>query len=147
MVFFKKQHILRRYSVPVYIQGHALAPYTDIRLAMDVQTVKDAAKTDSDGTRSTQELKVFCDSPILAEDDGSQQKADRIWFQGKWFVCVNSRLSENTILRHYTATFVECLDKEAPPCNVNIISGSIDGGTGGNADDTGRGKKLPLPDD
>ena len=58
---------------------------------------------------------MFCDHKILVEDEHSQQKADRLWFQEKWFSCRSSRLSENTPLRHWTAEFVECLDAEPGP--------------------------------
>lgn len=140
MVFFKKTHIIRRYHAPVYTQGHMSVPYEDIRLEMDVQEIDDAAKTDADGTNSTQELEVFCDSPILTEDDGMQQKADRLWYRGKWFSCRSSILSENTILRHYTAVFVECLDKEEPPKLATAVSANTTGSAeGGGMDDAGRG--------
>lgn len=77
---------------------------------MDIQTLSDDIITTPDGTVSVQRLKVFSDTEILTEDTASQQKADRIYYQGKWFECKSARLSENTILRHYTATFVEMLD-------------------------------------
>ena len=77
---------------------------------MDVQTLQDDVITTPDGSRSVQRLKVFCDSKIIVEDEGNQQKADRLWFQDKWFECMSSRLSENTPLKHWTATFVECFD-------------------------------------
>ncbi len=134
MVFFKKPHILRRYSDPVYINGHSSVPYQDMQVSMDVQTKEDTVKMDGDGARSKQALKVFCDSPILVEDASGQQKADRLWYQGKWFTCQNSRLSENTILRHYTADFVECPEQEKSPELGNGISentGSIEGSGAG----------------
>lgn len=79
---------------------------------MDIQTLENKVDTTHDGRDSVQRLKVFCDLEILVEDQDKQQKADRVFFQGKWFECQTSRLSENTPLRHYTATFVQCLDKK-----------------------------------
>lgn len=79
---------------------------------MDIQTIENKVDTTHDGRDSVKRLKVFCDLEILAEDKDKQQKADRVFFQGKWFECQTSRLSENTPLRHYTATFVQCLDDE-----------------------------------
>ena len=79
---------------------------------MDIQTLENRVDTTPDGRDSIQRLKVFCVLEILAEDQSKQQKADRVFFQGKWFECQTSRLSENTPLRHYTATFVQCLDEE-----------------------------------
>lgn len=115
MNFLKRKHILRRYKAPVYVQGYSTIPYEDMTLPMDIQTTEDMILTTDDGSRAVQRLKVFCDSQILVEDEHKQQKADRVWFQGKWFECKSSRLSENTPLRHWTATFVQCLDHEDCP--------------------------------
>lgn len=115
MNFLKRQHILRRYSRPEIVRGYASIPYEDIMLPMDVQTLEDVVVTTADGNESVQRLKVFCDSIILVENEERQQKADRLWFQDTWFECKSSRLSENTPLRHWTATFVQCLDAEPGP--------------------------------
>lgn len=112
MKFFKKPYTLRRYSRPVYTGGYSSIPYEDLTLLVDVQTLENTVITTPDGSRSVQELKAFCDSEILVESEARQQKADRLYFQGKWFECRSCRLSENTPLRHYTATFVECLDQD-----------------------------------
>lgn len=114
MNLFKKPHTLRRYSEPVYVKGYSSIPYEDLKLPMDVQTLEDVVITTPDGSKSVQKLKVFCDSEILVESEAKQQKADRLWFQNKWFECKSCRLSENTPLRHYTATFIECLAQELP---------------------------------
>ena len=115
MNFFKRPHLVRRYGRPNDEGGWVSIPYEDITLPLDVQTMSDASVTTPDGTKSVQRLKVFCDLEILTENRHTQQKADRLWFQNKWFDCQSSRLSENTPLRHWTATFVECLDFEDPP--------------------------------
>lgn len=115
MNFLKKPHTLRRYSKPVYVKGYSSIPYEELTLPMDIQTLNNEVITTPDGSKSVQRLKVFCDSRIMVEDEQNQQKADRIWFQDKWFSCRSSRLSENTPLRHWTAEFVECLDAEPEP--------------------------------
>lgn len=115
MNFFKKQKQIKRYSEPTNIKGYISIPYETLTFPMDVQTLEDVVITTPDGSRSVQQLKVFCDSEILIENEEKQQKADRIWFQDKWFECKSCRLSENTPLRHYTATFIECLDNEPGP--------------------------------
>ena len=115
MNFLKKPHVLRRYLEPKIVRGYISIPYEDLTLPMDIQTLEDTVITTSDGSKSVQRLKVFCDSPILVESEAKQQKADRIWFQDTWFECKSSRLSENTPLKHWTATFVECLDQEEGP--------------------------------
>lgn len=115
MNLLKKPRTIRRYSGPVYERGYSSIPYEDLTLPMDVQTMEDATVTTPDGTQSVQRLKVFCDREILVENAERQQKADRLWFQGKWFDCQSSRLSDNTPLRHYTATFIQCLNQEPGP--------------------------------
>lgn len=115
MNFLKKPHTIRRYSKPKIVRGYSSIPYTDLTLLMDVQTLEDAVITTPDGSKSVQRLKVFCDSEILVDSEAKQQKADRLYFQGKWFTCRSSRLSENTPLRHWTATFVECLESDMEP--------------------------------
>ena len=112
MNFLKRPHTLRRYSEPVFVKGYSSIPYENLTLPMDVQTLEDVVITTPDGSKSVQKLKVFCDSEIFVESEAKQQKADRLWFQNKWFECKSCRLSENTPLRHYTATFIECLDQE-----------------------------------
>ena len=115
MDFFRKPHALRRYKEPKIVRGYSSIPYEDLTFLMDVQTMEDVVITEGDGSRSVQRLKVFCDDEILVENTLKKQKADRLWFQGKWFECRSSRLSENTPLRHWTSTFVECLDQERGP--------------------------------
>lgn len=115
MNFLKRPHLLRRYSKPKIVRGYSSIPYEDKTLPMDIQTLEDMVITTADGSKSIQRLKVFCDSIILVENEENQQKADRLWFQDKWFECKSSRLSENTPLKHWTATFVECLDAEKGP--------------------------------
>lgn len=115
MNFFKRPYTIRRYSKPKNIRGYISIPYKDMTFLMDIQTMEDTVVTTEDGARSVQQLKVFCDSELLIEDKEKQQKADRVWFQDKWFDCQSSRLSENTPLRHWTATFVQCLDHDRAP--------------------------------
>ena len=115
MNFLKRPHLLRRYSKPEIVRGYSSIPYEDKTLPMDIQTLEDMVITTADGSKSIQKLRVFCDSIILVENEENQQKADRLWFQDNWFECKSSRLSENTPLKHWTATFIECLDAEKGP--------------------------------
>lgn len=112
MNFFKRPYTIRRYSTPTFIQGYSSTPYEDKTFPMDIQTLSDEIITTPDGTVSVKRIKTFCDVPILVEDKDKQQKADRVFFDGKWFECKSSRLSENTPLKHYTSTFVEVLDRD-----------------------------------
>lgn len=115
MKFFKRPHLLRRYSAPEIVDGYSSIPYEDMTFMMDIQTTDRQSSTDEAGTKTIQRLKIFCDSEIYAEDETTGQKGDRVWFQGKWFECTSSRLSENTPLRHWTTTFTQCLTQEPAP--------------------------------
>ena len=125
MNFLKRPCVLRRYSKPQIVKGYSTIPYVDLTFPMDVQTLEDQVITTHDGSRSVQRLKVFCDTIILVENELRQQKADRIWFQDTWFECKSSRLSNNTPLKHWTATFVECLDQEDAPESDYYEDGNI----------------------
>jgi len=133
MNFLKKPRLLRRYSKPQIIEGYISTPYEDLTLPMDVQTLEDTVITTQDGSRSLQRLKVFCDSIILVENVQNQQKADRLWFQETWFECTSSRLSENTPLRHWTSTFVECLDQDPAPQNEENTESEVGDDEPGNS--------------
>lgn len=115
MIFFKRKRTLKRFSEPETSEGYTYTPYTLLTLPMDVQTPKKASTTDSSGSDSVQELKVFCDEEIFCDDSDRGIKADQLWFQGKWFYCKASRLSDNTVLKHWTCTFIECLEQDEPP--------------------------------
>lgn len=115
MRFFKRPRTVRRYSSYEYDGGYMRAPYEDITLMMDVQTMENKSATAEDGARAGQMLKTFCDSPVVAGDGHGGARGDRLWFDGKWFECTSSRLSENTPLRHWTSTFAECPVQEDPP--------------------------------
>lgn len=125
MNFFKKPYTIRRFLRPVFVKGYSTIPYTDLMVPGDVQTLSDDIITTSDGSVSVKRLKVFCDEEIQVEDMDRQQKADRIYYQGKWFECKSSRLSENTPLRHYIATFTELLDSEPAPEENAVQEGKL----------------------
>ena len=109
MKFFKHEYTLRRFDKVKIVDGYATIPFTERTILADIQTTDRTMTTDADGTHETQRLKVFCDEELLAENSETGQKADWVYFQGRWFECKSTRLSENTPLRHWTATFSECL--------------------------------------
>lgn len=115
MNFLKKPYLFKRHGEPSIIRGYSSTSFKIFALPADVQTIEDKVFIAPDGSRSVQKLKVFCDYRILEEDHQQGQKADHLWFQGKWFTCTSSRLSENTPLRHWTAVFVECLEQAEKP--------------------------------
>lgn len=112
MNLFKKQRRIRRFNEPIYVNGYCTIPYSEKTLPMHVVTLDDRIMTSEDGSHSVQRIQVFCEQRLLIEDQRSEQKADRLFFNDKWFECVSCKLSDDTILAHYTAEFVECIDQE-----------------------------------
>lgn len=118
MIFFKRKYTLKRFIEVKAAGGYVHTPYTLLSLYMDVQTPSKGSTAKENGLESVQMLKVFCDEEIYC-DDGGTQKADNLWFQGKWFYCKSSRLSDNTVLKHWTCTFIQCKEQAPPPMGVN----------------------------
>lgn len=115
MVIFPKEYEVRRFSAPKYERGYEVMSHSQFFMKLDVQTTEDSVISAPEGDKSVQALKVFSDEPFLLADEETKQHADLLFFQNKWFVCRSCRLSENTFLKHYLSTFVECLDKDLEP--------------------------------
>lgn len=113
---WKKKRLIRRYSLPTNVDGYQVPLSEDFYISADVQTTGNTSSTGEDGDISTQSLKVFTDTELKVADGMTGTFGDRLWFQGKWFECRSSRLSENTFLKHWTSTFVQCTNQEDPPC-------------------------------
>ena len=112
---WKRKHLLRRFKDPEIRGGHVFEGYEDIYFRADFQTTERTTSTGLDGDYSTQRLKVFSDMEIHVADDRNGTRGDMVWHQGKWFECKSSRLSENTFLKHWTSTFVQCANQPDPP--------------------------------
>lgn len=106
MLFYKK-YVLRRFQPTVYIGGHSTSSYTNKALQADVQTLQNASTTAESGADGKQRIKVFSKEKIQLADSEKGVRADWLYFQEKWFEAVSCRLSENTLLKHYTSEFEE----------------------------------------
>ena len=111
--YWKKNYIIRVYGAPKNEDGYEVTSSKDYVVKLDVQTLSDTSYTQPYGDRSIQRLKAFGDYQFRPASEGI--KADRLWFQGRWFECIAARWSGNTWIRHWTSEFVECPDQEAPP--------------------------------
>lgn len=112
-----KEHTVRRFAEPLVSGGYNFTKHTDITISADVQTSQSSQKTDEDGDCSLQQLKAFSNDEFLTADEKTGRKADLLWFQDKWFECRASRLSDNTMLGHWTSEFIQCLDQPDAPVN------------------------------
>ena len=110
---WKKPKILRRFGSPEYTDGYNLYPSEDYTVMLDVQVQSDSQTNHEDGKEAFRRLTTYGDSEIRTSKDGYH--ADWLWHQGRWYECVDSVLTENTWLRHYTSQFVECADQDEAP--------------------------------
>lgn len=113
---WKKPKVIRRFKDPILGGGHNILDYEDMAVKVDVQTTDRSVTTEEFGDHTVQMIKVFSnDVELRPASQETGTLGDRIWFQGKWFECRSSRLSENTFLKHWTCTFAECMNQDPPP--------------------------------
>lgn len=112
---WQKPRTVRRFSSSESANGYEFTSHEDLTLLADVQTSQRHQKTEDDGDSLFQTLKVFSNDEFQTADEATGRRADLLWFQGKWFECRSSILSDNTILSHWTSEFVQCLDQQEPP--------------------------------
>ena len=84
MPFFGSSYTLRRYGEDKIIDGYPTAGY---------------------GSRDEEMLKTFGDFPVRTSKQEECVRSDQLLYDGRWFECMSSRLSRNTILKHWTSTF------------------------------------------
>ena len=105
MPFFGRMYILRRYEEDQIVDGYQVAGYADRQVFLDVQMQSDKEVIEAGGSRDDVLLKTFGDFPIQTSRQEKGLRADQLLYDGRWFECKSSRLSENTILKHWTSTF------------------------------------------
>lgn len=112
-MLFYKEYALRRFEPSVYVMGHSTSSFADKPLHADIQTLQNISTTGESGAYSKQRIKVFSKERIQIADKKNGIRADWVYFQEKWFEAVSCRLSENTLLKHYTSEFEEILSGDA----------------------------------
>lgn len=105
MPFFGNSYTLRRYGKDEIVDGYPTAGYEDMTVILDVQTLSDDEVIDVGGSRDKEMLKTFGDFPIRTSKQEDGVRSDQLLYEGRWFECMSSRLSKNTILKHWTSTF------------------------------------------
>lgn len=105
MPFFKDTYILRRFSESKIVNGYPVSGSEDIKVELDVQTVSDDVLMEETGSRDKMILKTFGNFPIRCSKQEEGVVSDQLFYEGRWFECISSRLSKNTFIKHWTSTF------------------------------------------
>ena len=105
MPFLGDDYTIRRYKKDTVVRGYPCAEYEDITVYLDVQVMSDRAVIEAGGSRDKMMLKTFGDFPIRCSKQEEGVRSDQLLYEGRWFECVSSRLSKNTIIQHWTSTF------------------------------------------
>ena len=67
--------------------------------------ISDDEVIEAGGSRDEEMLKTFGDFPVRTSKQEDCVRSDQLLYDGRWFECMSSRLSRNTILKHWTSTF------------------------------------------
>lgn len=105
MPFFGEYYTLRRYREDTVVNGYPVAGYEDMAVFLDVQTMSDDEVIEAGGSRDKMMLKSFGDFPIRCSNQEEGVRSDQLLYDGRWFECISSRLSKNTIIKHWLSTF------------------------------------------
>lgn len=105
MPFFGKHYTLRRYGESKVVNGYSTDGHTDMSVFLDVQTISDDEVKEDTGSRDDMMLKTFGDFPIRCTKQENGVQPDRLFYDGRWYECTASRLSQNTFIKHWTSTF------------------------------------------
>jgi hypothetical protein len=123
MPFFGDNYTLRRYGEDAVVNGYPTATYKDISVFLDVQVMSADEIIEAGGSGDKTMLKTFGDFPISCSKQEEGVRSDQLLYEGRWYECMSSRLSKNTIIKHWTSTF------ELIPVSTNAEPG--DTGTEG----------------
>jgi hypothetical protein len=105
MPFFGDNYTLRRYGEDAVVNGYPTATYKDISVFLDVQVMSADEIIEAGGSGDKTMLKTFGNFPISCSKQEEGVRSDQLLYEGRWYECMSSRLSKNTIIKHWTSTF------------------------------------------
>lgn len=111
MRIFKRPYTVRRYQKTSWENGSPSAPYTDLKIMLDVQDNRRTNQGDRGGRFIAGSLTVYSDVQIFAAEPDRQIDGDRLLYMGRWYVCKEAVYWGNTILKHWVCAF-EAADAE-----------------------------------
>ena len=108
MRLWRKPYTLRRFQKKKIKRGYATSGYSDIQVELDVQPFSaKELEVLPEGERSMKHIKTFGDHPIQTADQKAGVKADRLFYEGRWYECTSSEPWTATPLGHYSSKFTE----------------------------------------
>jgi len=103
---FRKPYTVRKYGKQEIVNGYPRAPYTDVKLRLDVQPLSaDDLQALPEGQRTVKRVKAYGKNKLTAADEYDGIPGDRLFYQGLWYACTSSVMWEHTALAHYRSEF------------------------------------------
>lgn len=88
-------------------RGIAHSDKTDFVVSMHVHpTGTDMQQALPEGERRVKRLEGHASVELVVADESKNQKGDLLWYDGRWYECVNAQRWDHTILAHTNYTFV-----------------------------------------
>ena len=115
---FKRPYTVRKHAVQKIVNGYTSAPYTDVKMRLNVQPLSpDELMALPEGERTKKRVKSFGSDKLISADEFTGTPADCLFYQGRWYKCTSSVLWDHTMLRHYRSEFTLLpeSEQEAPP--------------------------------
>lgn len=118
---FRRQFTVRRFGAEENIDGHSIAPYTDISgVKLDVQPLStDELQALPEGERRTKRMKAFGDFVFTPADQETGRRGDWLYYKGRmdpeghWYECVSALGWDHTLLAHCRSEFVQVAKAES----------------------------------
>ena len=113
--FWLKKYPLRRFRGGQSMDGYGFASFDDLEIVAHVQTTDRSTRTFDTGDYTTQKLVLYTNDEVMPAEEAAGVPADMLLYRGKWYECRSAVLSDNTMLTHWTSTWVRCMDQDQPP--------------------------------
>jgi hypothetical protein len=119
---FKKPYTLRKHGKQTNIDGHMVAPYTDMIVRLNVQPqAPNEYEGDPEGERTIKRLKSWGPSQLASADEYSNTPGDLLFYKGIWYECTSSADWDHTILSHFQSDFVALPASKQPPPPTEVV--------------------------
>lgn len=108
ITLFNKTYWIRRFREQEIVDGYVVATYEDFQTSLNVHPLgTDKQMALPEGERKIKRLEAHgSDKKLFTADESAGQKADMLYYDGRWYECVNSQVWDHTFLSHVNYQFV-----------------------------------------